>query len=92
VAGAERAEECVRFLLRHCWVQRHDGGCCATCRWSQCGRELRERAVVAPLPPLTAASVRRRTLTYLRALAVRRPYLLTPSVWCHRDLGKLKQS
>ena len=82
VRSAERAEECVHFLLRHCWVQRHDGGCCATSRWSQCGRELvllRERAVVGPFHSFTSTATRgrRRTLTYLppepSALAVRRP-------------------
>ena len=61
-------------------------------RWSQCGRE-RCCASVRWSHPSTAATAR--ALTYLppepSALAVRRPYLLTPSVWCRTDLGKLKK-
>ena len=86
VRSAERAEECVHFLLRHCWVQRHDGGCRAALSGANAGASC---ASVRWSHPSTAAGVRRRSLTYLppepSALAGCRPYLLTPPAWCRTD-------
>ena len=74
-----------------CWVQRHDGGCRAGVSVEPM-RARAGRACGGRTPPLRPAT---RTLTYLppepSALAVPRPYLLTPSVWCGSDLGKLKK-
>ena len=88
VRSAERAEECVHFLLRHCWVQRHDGGCRAALSGANAGASC---ASVRWSHPSTAAGVRRRSLTYFppepSALAGCRPYLLTPPAWCRTDLG-----
>ena len=69
------AEECVHFLLRHCWVQRHDSAAARPCARRLGGANAgelalpRERACGGRTPPLRRASAGARLLTYPPSLA-----------------------